>query len=115
MEFKVRGGRKEIILPPDAHKTPDVGPQRPLVVALARAFKWQEMLDTGEADSMAELARQYDVDRSYVGRMLKLTSLAPDIVEAVLAGDEPNGLSLACFREGMPVRWDQQRQRWLNQ
>ena len=49
MEFKVRGGRKEIILPPDAHTTPDVGPQRPLVVALARAFRWQEMLDTGEA------------------------------------------------------------------
>ena len=49
MEFKVHGGRKEIILPPDAHTAPDVGPQCPLVVALARVFRWQEMLDTGQA------------------------------------------------------------------
>jgi len=122
MELKRRGGKKEIIsarspsgLPPGAHTPADVGPRRPIVVALARAHAWQKMLDSGQAGSTAELARKYDVDRSYVGRMLKLTSLAPDIVEAVLAGDEPSGLSLACFREGMPVRWDQQRQRWLNQ
>jgi len=98
MEFKVRGGRKEIILPPNTerHTTPDVGPQRPLVVALARAFHWQEMLDTGEAGSIGELARACDVDRSYVGRILNLTALAPNIVEAIL-------------------RWDEQRQQWLNQ
>ena len=109
MEFKIRGGRKEIILPPDAHTTPDVGPQRPLVLALARVFRWQEMLDTGEVGSLAELAHKHDVDRSYVGRMLKLTSLAPDIVEAILAGNEPSGLSLGTLREGVPLGWEQQR------
>ena len=108
MEFKVRGGRKEIILPPDAHTTPDVGPQRPLVVALARAYRWQELLDTGEAGSIAELARKYDVDRSYVSRILNLTALAPDIVEAILAGNEPSGLSLAMLRMTVPFRWDEQ-------
>ena len=115
MEFRVRGGRKEIILPPDAHTTPDVGPQRPLVVALARAYQWQEMLDTGEAGSIAELARKCGVDRSYVGRILKLTSLSPGIVEVILAGHEPSGLSLGTLRGGLPVRWDEQRQRWHNQ
>ena len=109
MEFKVRGGRKEIILPPDANTTPNVGPQRPLVVALARAYRWQEMLDTGEAGSIDELARKYDVDRSYVGRILKLTSLAPDIAETILAGNEPSGLSLGTLRGGVPVRWGEQR------
>ena len=109
MEFKVRGGRKEIILPPDANTTPNVGPQRPLVIALARAFRWQEMLDTGEAGSTADLARKYDVDRSYVSRILQLTSLAPDIVEAILAGNEPSGLSLGTLRQGVPLRWDEQQ------
>ena len=46
MEFKRRGGRKEIILPPDAATAADVGPRRPIVGALARAYKWQRMLDT---------------------------------------------------------------------
>ena len=86
----------------------DVNPT--LVVALARAYKWQEMLDTGEAGSMGELAQKYDVDRSYVGRILKLTSLAPDIVEALLVGDEPSGLSLATLREGVPLCWGDQRE-----
>ena len=115
MEFKVRGGRKKIILPPDANTTPDVGPQRPLVVALARAFRWQELLDTGQAGCIAELARKYDVDRSYIGQILKLTSLAPDIVEAILAGNEPSGLSLGTLRGGVPMAWDKQREGWLKQ
>ena len=80
------------------------------VVALARAYRWQEMLDTRQAGSIDELARKYDVDRSYVGRILKLTSLAPDIVEAILAGNEPSGLSLDTLRGGVPVRWDEQQQ-----
>jgi len=109
MEFKARGGRKKIILPPDANTTPNVGPQRPLVVALARAFRWQELLDTGETGSIDELARKYDVDRSYVSRILKLTSLAPDIIEAILRGDEPEGISLTKLRKNLPVRWDLQR------
>jgi len=72
MELKRRGGRKEIVLPPEAHTTPDVGPRRPIVVALARAFKWQKMLDTGEVGSVGELATRYGLGRSYVGRILKL-------------------------------------------
>ena len=44
--------------------------------------------------------------------MLRLTSLAPDIIEAILRGDEPDGLSLEKLRKNLPVRWDEQRERW---
>jgi len=73
---------------------------------LARAFRWHEMLDTGKAGSIVELAQKYDVDRSYVSRILQLTSLAPDIVEAILAGNEPSGVSLGTLRGGVSVRWN---------
>ena len=108
MEFRRRGGRKEIILPLDADTTHDVGPRRPIVVALARAYKWQKMLDTGEASSMDELAKKHGVDRSYVGRILKLSSLAPDIVAAILAGNEPSGMSLGTLQAGVPLSWHEQ-------
>ncbi|MCE2810656.1 MAG: hypothetical protein LW850_34265 [Planctomycetaceae bacterium] len=49
------------------------------------------------------------VDRSYVGRILQLTSLAPDIVESVLRGGEYSELSLRDFRKGIPVLWEEQR------
>jgi len=52
------------------------------------------------------------LDRRYVGRMLGLTSLAPDIVQAILAGKGLTGLSLAKLRDGVPVTWDEQRQLW---
>jgi len=112
MEFKRRGGRKEIVLPPDVHTTPDVGPRRPIVVALARAFKWQKMMDTGEVASMDELAAKYSIDRCYARRILRLASLAPDIIEAVLQGNEPEGISLRRLQKGLPVSWQEQRERW---
>jgi hypothetical protein len=49
-----------------------------------------------------------NIDRTYVGRMLRLTSLAPDIIEAILRGDEPDGLSLEKLRKDLPVRWEEQ-------
>lgn len=110
MEFKTRGGRKEIILPPDAATTADVRPRSPLVVALARAYKWQKMIDSGEVGSLEELADRQDADRSYVGRIVKLAGLAPDLVTAVLAGREPEGLALRRLPKLLPVLWAKQRQ-----
>ena len=54
------------------------------------------------------LAKDVGCDRTYVGRMLRLTSLAPDIIEAILQGEEPDGLSLEKLRKDLPVRWDEQ-------
>lgn len=78
-----------------------------LVCALAKAYRWQEQLESGEFGSLEDLAAR-QVDRTYVGRILRLTSLAPDVVEAILNGDEPEGISLAklrtiCVCHGPPI------------
>jgi len=112
MRFKKRGGRKEIIAPEGLDSAfPVAAPaQEPIVTALARAHRWQRMLDAGEVTSIAELAERLDVDSSYVGRILRLTLLAPDIIEAILAGREPSGLSLAKLTQTLPMLWNEQRQ-----
>jgi hypothetical protein len=80
-----------------------------LAVALGKAFKWQKMLEVGEARSLSALADQVGLDRSYVRRILRLVDLAPDIVQAIVAGHEPNGLSLAQLLNDVPMEWEQQR------
>lgn len=112
MRFKKRGGRKEIIAPEGLGSAFPTGTpaQEPIVTALARAHRWQEMLDGGEVSSFTDLAKKLDVDRSYVSRVLQLTLLAPDIAEAILAGREPSGLSLAKLTKTLPVLWDEQRE-----
>jgi hypothetical protein len=63
--------------------------------------------------SVEDLTRAVGCDRTYVGRIMRLTSLAPDIVEAILRGDEPDGLSLEKLRRDLPVQWEEQRKaRW---
>jgi len=110
MAFRKAGGRKEIILPEDAGaETPRPQPQRPLVAALAKAMLWQEMMESGEAKSFEELGKREGVDRTYVRRILRLATLAPDIVEAILAGTEPSGLSLRALSKNIPLMWDEQR------
>jgi len=113
MEFKTRSGRKEIILPPNAEAEPKPEPNQPLVLALARAYRWQRMIDSGEVPGMEAIADRFGVNRTYVARMLQLTSLAPAFAQAILAGKEPSGMSLAKLRDGAPVTWDEQRRLWL--
>lgn len=111
MVLRKRGGRKEIILPEgmvatDTHKPT---PRRPLVVALAKAFKWQKMMETGEVKSLQELAKRERVHRCYVRRILRLATLAPDIIDAMLSGNEPEGLSLRALGGDIPMVWAEQR------
>lgn len=86
--------------------------QTAIVQALARAFSWADILETGQIKSISELARTLDVDGSYVARILKLTTLAPDIVEALINGEEPNGLSLAKLTQSFPEDWTEQRRQF---
>ena len=114
MKFKRRGGRKEIITPDGlpwsiGSKSPT---QEPLVTAIARAFNWQELIDNGKYASITELAEALGVDRSYVGRIMRLALLAPDIVEAIVRGEEPSGLSLERLTKRLPVVWEEQRRRF---
>jgi len=102
-----RGGRKEMQLPDSAAQ-----PRRTdntLVKALARAFRWNRMLDSGEFTTIAELAESEGIASSYLTRVLRLTLLAPDIVEAILDGRQGPEVTLARLMEGFPVEWREQR------
>jgi hypothetical protein len=112
MSFRRRSGRKEVVLPPGAvaastmlAKTPT-----PLAVALARAFRWQEMIESRQVQSNSDLARRLKLDQSYIARTIRLASLAPDVIEAILDGQEPDGLSLWGLRRDVPLLWREQRE-----
>jgi hypothetical protein len=107
LAIRRRSGRKRIETPAEA--PPPAAAAPPLVVALARAHRWQELLDTGAYGSISALARAVGVDIAYVGRLLQLTLLAPDLVDAILGGREPSGLSLAKLGWGLPLLWSDQR------
>ncbi len=110
MQLKRRGGRKEVIVPEGLDPRPSPVPRsrNPLAVAVARALRWQELLDQGAYPSMCALAEKLGVDSRYVARLLDLTLLAPDIIGALLEGTEPDGLSLDKLYRA-PMGWEEQR------
>lgn len=102
-----RGGRKEMQLPKGA--TQRRRTDSTLVKVLARAFRWKRMLETGEFATIAELAERERIAPSYMTRVLRLTLIAPDIVEAILDGKQGPVVTLARLMEPLPVGWDEQR------
>jgi hypothetical protein len=80
-----------------------------MVKAVARAFRWREMLENGTHATIAEIAAAEKIDESYVGRVLRLTLLAPEIVEAILGGRQPAKLQLEDLLRRFPVSWREQR------
>ena len=80
-----------------------------LVKALARAFRWRRMMEAGRFGTINELAAAEKINSSYVSRVLRLTLLAPDIVEAILDGRQPAGMTLPALMEPFPVVWSLQR------
>jgi hypothetical protein len=101
-----RGGRKEMQMPADARQRKT---DNTLVKALARAFRWKRMLESGEFATIAELAEREGIAPSYMTRVMRLTLLAPDIVEATLDGREGPEVALARVLETFPVEWMEQR------
>ena len=102
-----RGGRKEVQLPPEApvqRRTDNT-----LIKALARAFRWKKMLESGEFTTINELAEREGIAPSYMTRVLRLTLLAPDIVEAILDGRQGPEMTLGRLMKGFPVEWEGQR------
>ncbi|MDF3856149.1 hypothetical protein [Paracoccus pantotrophus] len=98
-----RGGRKEMQLPEGA-----THPRRTdstLVKALARAFRWKGLLESGEFATVSELAEREGIAPSYVTRVLRLTLLAPDIVEAILDGKQGPEVTLARVLEPLSLEW----------
>jgi len=108
-----RGGRK-LIMTPEGVAAPARKPSRDetLVKALVRAHRWRRRIENGQAKSITDLAEQEGVTDAYVCRLLPLTCLAPDIVEAVLDGRQPKGLRLAELLGNGPLAWEEQRSVW---
>jgi hypothetical protein len=80
-----------------------------LVKALARAFRWRRILDEGVWSMSGELVRRKGVNRGSLSRVLRLTLLAPEIVEVILNGRQAEGLRLEELLEGFPVEWEGRR------
>jgi hypothetical protein len=83
-----------------------------MVKALTRAFRWRKMLDTGLYAPLEDLARAKGVHATYVSRVLRLTLLAPDIVEAILDGQQSAELQLEDLLAGFPWEWERQPSFW---
>lgn len=105
---KQRGGRKLMIAPASATNREASAGDTTLVKALARAFRWRRMMEAGQYGTINELAATEKINSSYVSRLLRLTLLAPNIVEAILDGRQPEGMTLPGLMEPFPVEWEQQ-------
>jgi hypothetical protein len=84
-----------------------------LIKALVRAHRWRRRIESGKARSITDLAEHEGVTDAYVCRLLPLTCLAPDLVEAILDGRQRRGLKLVEMLGSNLSRWDEQRARWF--
>jgi hypothetical protein len=113
ISIKRRGGRR-LVLAPDGSDISAAPVTRhidsAMVKAIARAFRWREMLEIGEYPTIREIADAEKINETYVGRVLRLTLLAPDIVEAIFDGRQPLRLQLNLLEQRFPVEWGEQRQ-----
>jgi hypothetical protein len=112
ISIRRRGGRKVVLAPdgtPDTSTTHCRRIDNAMIKAIARAFRWREMLENGTHATIAEIAAAEKINESYVGRILRLTLLAPDIVEAILGGWQPAQMTLAVLMRRFPVLWSAQR------
>ena len=110
MRFQRRGGRKCIVAPDGSELAPSAKPQPDgtLVKALARAWRWQRMLD-GLYGTVSEIGDAENISKSYVSRILRLALLAPDIIETLLAVRTDQGMMLKQLERPPPASWEEQR------
>jgi hypothetical protein len=108
MTFRRRGGRKMVVTPDSAPWASRPRVDNAMVKALARAFRWRKMLDEGVHATLKDLAKSEGIAKAYVSQILRLTLLAPEIVEAILDGRQPAGLQLDDLLEGFPLEWSRQ-------
>ena len=94
VKFRMHRAGKQIVTPSGEAWAPAPRVDSALVQAIVRAHRWRELLETGKYDTAADLAKAEKVNDSYLSRVLRLTLLAPDIVEAILDGRQPRPLEL---------------------
>lgn len=109
IRVRKRGGRKLMVSPGGTAEPARPQVDNSLVKALARAHRWKRLLEDGHHTSLTELAQAEGINRSYLCRVLRLTLLGPDLVEAILEGRQPEGLTLKVAMQPMPEVWEEQR------
>jgi hypothetical protein len=111
MTFKKRGGRRIIVLPDGSHghPMPAATIDNAMVKAIARAFRWQKLLENGTYSCLDEIAKAERIGPSFISRTIRLASLAPDILDSILDGRQPAQLTLKDLLVQFPVEWAKQR------
>ncbi len=111
MAFKKRGGRKVIVLPDGSHghPVPAATIDNTMIKSIARAFRWQKLLENGTYTCLDDIARSEKIGASFVSRYYRLVLLAPDIIEAILDGRQPAQMTVKELLLPFPVEWDRQR------
>jgi hypothetical protein len=111
LTIRRRPGRKTVVTPvrDSAAAALPTRADPALVKALARAFRYQRLLNEGRYASISEMAKSEKIERGYLGSLLRMTLLAPDIVEAILDGRQPAELGLPGLLAPLPVEWGRQR------
>jgi hypothetical protein len=105
-----RGGRKLVVSPDgviELARRPRI--DNALVKALARAHRWQRLLENGTYASIAEIAKAEQINDSYVSRLLRLTLLAPEIVKGIVDGRQTPVVTLDRLARPLPVEWNAQQ------
>lgn len=105
-----RGGRKEMVLPEGNAQARK--PDNTLVKALGRAFLWKRMLESGEFASISELAEKEGIAFTYMARLMRLSLLSPELVDAVMDGHQPANITLANLMDPFPADWKEQHRLW---
>ena len=108
--IRKRGGRKQVITPDGASAwvSPRTRIDNTMIKAIARGFRWRRLLETGVYGTIEEIAAAEKINSSYVSRLLRMTLLAPNIVEAILDGRQPTKVTLAVLMRPFPVAWKEQ-------
>ena len=109
--IRKRGGRTLVITPDGVTSAPAPRTRvdSALLKALARGFRWRKLLETGHFATIQEIAEAENINPSYISRVLRLTLLTPEIVEAILAGTQPAGLTRAKVMKPFPLTWIDQK------
>ncbi len=110
LTFAKRGGRKQIVMPDGTSSwaPPRACLDNTMVKAIARGFRWRNLLETGVHATVEEIGIAEKINPSYISRVLRLTLLAPDIVEAILDGRQGSRITLAALMKPFPVEWERQ-------
>ena len=113
ISMRHQGGRKQVVTSAGATPWIPIPPRinNTLVKAIVRAHRWRDMLESGNYATVRDLAKAETIDEVYLGRVLRLTLLAPKIVEAILEGKHPATLELDDLLKQFPIEWEQQRGR----